>query len=183
MCNPIRSLIHKNVVWRWTHKHEEVFSKIKESISEAPVMRYFDSKLKTTLQCDASSNGLGATLLQQGQPIAYARRAQTLKNNSQETSDLRPKTPSTHVFETSEVWNWDHVQARQGNVRGRRSVQSSSQETVQRSLYRGSLQDIWRYQHGGIPPNFTNNNVEDSTDQWRNTRVAEENYPWRMAEV
>lgn len=98
-----------------------------------------DSKLETTLQCGASSNGLGATLLQQGQPIAYARRAQTVRNNSQETSDLRPKTPSTHVFETSEVWNWDHVQTRQGNVRGRRSVQSSSQETVQRSLYSGYL--------------------------------------------
>lgn len=82
MCDPIRSLIHKNVVWRWTHGHKEAISKIKEAISQAPVLRYFDSKLETTLQCDASSNGLGATLLQQGQPIPYARRAQTLRNNS-----------------------------------------------------------------------------------------------------
>lgn len=65
MCDPIRSLIHKNVVWRSTHEHEEAFSKIKEAISQAPVMKYFDSKLETTLQCDASSIGLGATPLQQ----------------------------------------------------------------------------------------------------------------------
>lgn len=77
MCDPIRSPIHKNVVWRWTHEHEEAFSKIKEAISQAPVLKYFDSKLETTLQCDASSTGLGATLLQQGQPIAYASRALT----------------------------------------------------------------------------------------------------------
>lgn len=77
MCDPIGSLIHKNVVWRWTHEHEEAFSKIKEAISQAPVLKYFDSKLETTLQCDASSTGLGATLLQQGQPIAYASRALT----------------------------------------------------------------------------------------------------------
>lgn len=44
MCDPIRSLIHRNVVWRWTPEHEEAFSNIKEAISQAPVLRYFDSK-------------------------------------------------------------------------------------------------------------------------------------------
>lgn len=43
----------------------------------APVLRYFDAKEATTLQCDTSDTGLGATLLQRGQPIAYASRPLT----------------------------------------------------------------------------------------------------------
>ena len=77
MCEPIRSLVHADVVWQWTHEHEEAFSKLKEAISKTPVLRYFDSNEETTLQCDASSTGLGATLLQRGQPVAYASRALT----------------------------------------------------------------------------------------------------------
>jgi len=41
------------------------------------MLQYFDMKEATTLQCDASDTGLGATLLQRGQPIAYASRALT----------------------------------------------------------------------------------------------------------
>ena len=77
MCEPIRSLVHADVVWQWTHEHEEAFSKLKEAISKTPVLRYFDSNEETTLQCDVSSTGLGATLLQRGQPVAYASRALT----------------------------------------------------------------------------------------------------------
>lgn len=62
---------------RWTHEYEEPFSKLKEAISKTPVLRYFDSNEETTLQCDASSTGLGATLLQRGQPVTYASRALT----------------------------------------------------------------------------------------------------------
>ena len=55
MCEPIRSLVHADVVWQWTHEHEEAFSKLKEAISKTPVLRYFDSNEETTLQCDAST--------------------------------------------------------------------------------------------------------------------------------
>lgn len=34
------------------------------ALSQALVFRYFDSKEETTFQCNASSTGLGATLLQ-----------------------------------------------------------------------------------------------------------------------
>ena len=77
MCEPIRSLVHTDVVWQWTHEHEEAFVKLKEAISKTPMLCYFDSNEETTLQCDASSTGLGATLLQRGQPVVYASRAST----------------------------------------------------------------------------------------------------------
>ena len=40
-------------------------------------MRYYNNQEQVTLQCDASQSGLGAVLLQQGQPVAYASRALT----------------------------------------------------------------------------------------------------------
>ena len=46
-------------------------------MSTIPVLRYFDPTVPITLQCDASSTGLGAVLLQQDQPVAYASRALT----------------------------------------------------------------------------------------------------------
>lgn len=46
-------------------------------ITEAPVLAYYNPKLPKTLSVDASSKGLGATILQQGRPIAYASRVLT----------------------------------------------------------------------------------------------------------
>ena len=42
-----------------------------------PVLRYYTLKEEVTLQCDASQCGLGAALMQNGQPVAYASRALT----------------------------------------------------------------------------------------------------------
>lgn len=39
---------------------------------------FFDLTVSTTLQCDASEMGLGAALIQQGRPVAYASRALTV---------------------------------------------------------------------------------------------------------
>lgn len=55
----------------------KMFSKIKELVTEAPLLRYYDPADELTLQSDASDKGLGAALLQQGQPIAFASRALT----------------------------------------------------------------------------------------------------------
>ena len=41
------------------------------------VLRYYDVHLPEVLQCDASDNGLGAVLLQEGLPVMYSSRALT----------------------------------------------------------------------------------------------------------
>ena len=50
---------------------------IKALISTAPLLKYFDPAETVEVQVDASSQGLGACLMQGGQPIQYASRALT----------------------------------------------------------------------------------------------------------
>lgn len=46
-------------------------------ITQALGLAYYDPKLPVMLSVDASSKGLGATILQQGGPLAYTSRALT----------------------------------------------------------------------------------------------------------
>ena len=53
------------------------FKQVKEILSAAPVLKFFDPKEEVEIQCDASDRGLGACLMQRGQPVAYASRSMT----------------------------------------------------------------------------------------------------------
>ena len=55
-------------------EHDSAVYIVKDLICKAPALRYFDPALELILQCDASENGLGYALLQQGQPVAFGAR-------------------------------------------------------------------------------------------------------------
>lgn len=55
-------------------------------MTTALVLSYFDLKGKLEIQCNASTKGLGAALLQKGKPIAYASR--TLKETEQRYAQI-----------------------------------------------------------------------------------------------
>ena len=74
---PLRELLKKNVPWHWTEKHQSAFDKIKEILSTSQVLRFYDVAKPVVLQTDASKRGLGAALLQEGFPVAYASRTMT----------------------------------------------------------------------------------------------------------
>ena len=67
--------------WEWTEQNQEAFEKLKESLITAPVLVSPDWNKLFTLQTDASQEGLGAALSQQGedreQMIAYDSRPLT----------------------------------------------------------------------------------------------------------
>ena len=73
--NPLRDLTQKDVEWVWDQPQKEAFEKLKEALSSTPVLCYYNLVDEVTLQCDASQFGLGAALLQEGQPVAYISRA------------------------------------------------------------------------------------------------------------
>lgn len=72
---PLRKLIEKDTIVMWESQQEEAFQCIKNMISSAPVLKYYDVSRETTIQCDASKSGLEATLLQNGQPAEFAPRS------------------------------------------------------------------------------------------------------------
>lgn len=74
---PLRELTHKETEWTWDQPQERAFNKLKEVITSTPVLRYYNLAEEVTIQCDASQAGLGAALMQGGQPVAYASRALT----------------------------------------------------------------------------------------------------------
>ena len=75
LCIPFRALTNTDEKWQWKNASAKAFADVKSAIAAAASTRYFDTKLPTVVQRDASSTGLGATLLQKGQPVAYASRA------------------------------------------------------------------------------------------------------------
>jgi len=74
---PLRQLLRKGVSWSWTSQHERAFSDIKQAVTSAPVLQYFDPSKPVVIQTDASSTGLGSCLLQDGKPIEFTSRALT----------------------------------------------------------------------------------------------------------
>ena len=87
---PLRRLLDRDVEWHWNHVHENALTQVKQLITREPVLRYFDDKKEVTLQCDASESGLGATIMQEGQPVAFSSRAlsNTEKNYAQIEKEL-----------------------------------------------------------------------------------------------
>ena len=71
---PLRQLLEKDVAWHWTENQQKSFDTLKRLITQAPVLRYFDVHKPVKISVDASSHGLGAVLLQDEQPVAYASR-------------------------------------------------------------------------------------------------------------
>jgi len=71
---PLRRLADRDVIWDWQSSQEEAFMKIKQLVTQAPVLRYYNVDEAVTLQCDASDYGLRATLLQKDQPVTFASR-------------------------------------------------------------------------------------------------------------
>jgi len=75
VAEPLRRLTDKDAHWEWLDHHEKALDEIKQLLTQAPLLKYYDVNDEVVIQCDASEAGLGATLLQQGQPVAFASRA------------------------------------------------------------------------------------------------------------
>ena len=70
--NPLNQLTHKDKELQWTSAHDEAFKRIKTTVTEAPILKYFNSSEVTTLPSDASS--IGVVVMQGGRLVVYASR-------------------------------------------------------------------------------------------------------------
>ena len=74
---PLRDLTLQDAEWSWEEPQRSAFERLKTAVASTLVLWYYNLQEEVTLQCDASQSGLGAALLQNGQPLAYASRALT----------------------------------------------------------------------------------------------------------
>ena len=56
----------------WSTNESKAFETVKELLCKTPVLTFYDPHKKLVIECDASSYGLGAVLMQEKRPIAYA---------------------------------------------------------------------------------------------------------------
>ena len=61
----------------WEKHHQDAFDRVKQRVADYPVLHYYDVSLPVTIQCDSSETGMGAALLQEGQPVTFASRTLT----------------------------------------------------------------------------------------------------------
>ena len=74
---PLRVLLEKDTEWHWTDQQAKAFQELKNMVTHSPVLMFFDPTKPTTISVDASSKGMGAVLLQDQRPIAYASKSLT----------------------------------------------------------------------------------------------------------
>ena len=75
LCLPLGELIQEKNQWLRTEAHDQALESIKQAVSDTPVLSFFDLVKPMTIQCNASTAQLGATLLRREQPLAYLSRA------------------------------------------------------------------------------------------------------------
>ncbi|WVZ76401.1 hypothetical protein U9M48_024378 [Paspalum notatum var. saurae] len=85
---PMTSLTKKNAKYLWSSNCEEAFQPLKKLLTSAPVLAQPDVTKPFDVYCDASGNGLGCVLMQQGRVIAYASRQLRKHEANYPTHDL-----------------------------------------------------------------------------------------------
>ena len=71
---PMKQLIKKEKKFEWTAAYENSFQELKKRLTTAPVLILPDIRKDFKLYCDASKQGLGCVLMQEGKVVAYASR-------------------------------------------------------------------------------------------------------------
>ena len=69
---PMTRLLQRNVKYEWSEKCQRSFDKLKAFLTEAPVLTQPTCGKEYVIFSDASLNGLGCVLLQEGKVVAYA---------------------------------------------------------------------------------------------------------------
>ena len=77
--HPLRKLLEKDVLWSFDQPQKEAMKRLKQLVTQTPILRYYDPELPIRISCDASTKGLGALLEQKYQenwyPVAYGSRS------------------------------------------------------------------------------------------------------------
>ncbi|WVZ58136.1 hypothetical protein U9M48_008439 [Paspalum notatum var. saurae] len=88
IAKPMTSLLEKGVPFIWTKERQAAFDELKKRLTTAPVLTLPDLTKSFTVYCDASKEGLGCVLMQEGKVTAYASRQLRKHEVNYPTHDL-----------------------------------------------------------------------------------------------
>ena len=110
---PLRDLLSKKSQPHWGQAQQESLNKLKDEVTSTPVLAHYDPQKATILSADASSFGLGATLLQEQdnkekKPVAYTSRFMT--NTEQDMPQSKRKRLQLPVhMRSSMITSWARI--------------------------------------------------------------------------
>ena len=102
----LRDLLKKDVPFEWSDDHQHAFVKLKGAISEQALVAFYDSTKPIALEVDASQKGLGAALIQEGRPIAFASKSLTKTQSNYSNIRTWNTSPCTRRREVSHLSIW-----------------------------------------------------------------------------
>ena len=85
---PLTNLTRKESKFEWTDKHDRAFQELRDRLTSAPVLAIPKSEEQFTIYSDASHQGLGCVLMQNGKVIAYGSRQLKPHEKNYPTHDL-----------------------------------------------------------------------------------------------
>src|ERR1044072_9162582 len=88
LTSPLTQLTKKNQPFAWTEKCEASFQELKERLTTTAVLALPIEGEPYDVYCDASHNGLGSEMMQQGKAVAYASRQLKIHEKNYPTHDL-----------------------------------------------------------------------------------------------
>jgi hypothetical protein len=74
IAKPMTELLKKGKTFEWTPRCEASFQELKKKLTTAPVLTMHDMERSFSIYCEASGQGLGCVLMQDGHVVAYASR-------------------------------------------------------------------------------------------------------------
>jgi hypothetical protein len=100
IAKPMTRLLEKNKDFDWTEECQASFEELKKGLTSAPVLILPDITKKFDIYYDASRQGLGCVLMQDGKVVSYASRQLRKHEENYLTHDLELAT----VMHDFKIW-------------------------------------------------------------------------------
>jgi hypothetical protein len=85
---PLTTLLEKCKEFKWDEKCQASFEELNKRLTTTPVLIMLDIRKGFDVYCDASRQGLGCVLMQEGKIVAYASRQLRKHEQNYPTHDL-----------------------------------------------------------------------------------------------
>jgi hypothetical protein len=102
---PMTELLEKDKQFEWTSACEASFYELKKRLMTVPVLVMPDMEKSFSIYCDASGQGLGCVLMQDGHVVAYASRQVRKHEVNSPTHDMELAA----VVHALKIWRHYHM--------------------------------------------------------------------------